>query len=128
MDAASLHPGQCGELLIGGTQARECLRSARRQYATGVGELAAATATFDQALARRGLQQAEVLADARLADPELARRARQAPASATVSSSAVGPDFLTVFSQPDATWGDVRCREWLEMAVLACTDRDLEFC
>ncbi len=73
MDRPGLEPCERAQLLLGGAQAGERLRSAGRQHVSGLGQAAAAPASLDQPLPGRSLEQTQVLARARLADPDHGR-------------------------------------------------------
>src|SRR2546423_10930562 len=68
VDRPGLEPGEGAQLLFGRTESRQCLRSARSENAPGLRQPAAAAASLDEPLAGRGLEEAQVLARARLAD------------------------------------------------------------
>src|SRR2546430_10437442 len=70
MDGAGLESSQCAELLFGSAEARESLCGPRGEHTTRLGETAAAPGALDELLSCSGLEQAEVLARARLADAD----------------------------------------------------------
>ena len=70
MDRAGLKTRERAELLFGGAEAGERLGGTGGEHAPGVGQAAAATRALDQPLAGGGLEQSQVLARARLADPD----------------------------------------------------------
>ena len=79
MNRSRLKPGKGVELLLTRPERRERLRSAAGEDTPGLGELAAATVALDESLPRRKLEEAHVLAHARLADPDSDGRGRERP-------------------------------------------------
>ena len=78
MDRPGLQPCECIELLFAGAEAGECLGGAGGEDLPGLGQVTAAAAAFDESLSGCGLEQAEMLARARLADPDRGGRGRDA--------------------------------------------------
>ena len=89
MDRAGLKPGERGELLLARPEARERLRSAARENPPGLRQPAAATVALDEPLPRRELEQAQVLAHARLTDPDRSGCGRERPCRSISTSSRI---------------------------------------
>ena len=79
MDGARLEPGKRAEFLLTGVQGGERLARPRGEQASRLGEAAAAAVAFDQSLPCRRLEQAQVLARGRLADPDAPRGGGDGP-------------------------------------------------
>src|SRR5439155_22112812 len=73
VDGAGLEAGERAEFLLGGPEAGERLGRTPREDTSRVGQAAAAPGPLDQPLAGGRLEQAQVLAGARLADPDRGR-------------------------------------------------------
>ena len=78
MDRSGLESGERVELLLAGGKRRERLACVRGEHAPGLGQPAAAAVSLDEPLAGGGLEKAQVLARARLPDPDRARGGRDA--------------------------------------------------
>ena len=70
VDRPGLEPGERVQLLLAGGERRERLACVRGEHAPGLGQLAAAAVSLDEPLAGGGLEQAQVLARARLSDAD----------------------------------------------------------
>src|SRR5205814_8046478 len=79
-DRPGLQAGEGGKLLVRGPEGGERLRGAPGQDPARLGQAAAATVALDEALARGGLEQPQMLARAGLADADRLRGRREAPA------------------------------------------------
>ena len=78
VDRAGLEAGERVKFLLAGSQRRERLARARGKHTARLGQAAAATVPLDEPLSSGGLEQAQVLARARLSDPDRPRRSRDA--------------------------------------------------
>ena len=102
MNRSRLKPGEGVELLLACSERRERLRSAAGEDAPGLRELAAATVALDEPLPGGKLEEAQVLARARLADPDSNGCGRERPCRSiststrirVVSQSAASGDLL----------------------------------
>jgi len=79
VDRARLQSGERTELLVCRAEAGECLRGPCGEDVACLRQLAAAAAALDEALPGCGLEQAQVLARARLADPDRSGGGGHAP-------------------------------------------------
>ena len=116
VDRSGLEAGEGVQFLLARSERRERLARVRGEHAAGLGQLAAASVSLDEPLTGGRLEKSQVLAGARLSDPDRARGRGEASLPLKLNEQpqtrGVPEERESAIGRNDAYYRDFRLARW----------------